>query len=207
MASVRLRTKSVRRRLIQGTIGPMTKALRLAALCAALSCGGAAPDPRYPSHEAGCPVKSFPGPPAMPVDDLGTVTVDCAHSEGGCERRALDVVCERGGDVAWGLADNALTAKTLTVHAAHIRRSIQGPRERGCAVRVFTEAAPTNIENVGAVIALCAADDPNEVCLRELEDQVCLLGGDVLWQVDGPTRKATSEGYKQLMRGRAAHAK
>lgn len=185
----------------------MMKALGMAALWAGVSCGSSAPDPRYPAHEAGCPVKSFPGQPTVPVDDLGTVTIDCAHASGGCERRALDAVCGRGGDVAWGLADNALTATNLVVHAAHTRRALQGPRAPGCAVRVFIDAPPVNTENVGAVTALCSADDPKEVCLHELEDQVCLLGGDVLWQVDGPTPESTSEGNKQRMRGRAAHTK
>jgi hypothetical protein len=190
----------------------MTKALCLASVApvvlAVLACGSAAPDPRYPAREAGCPVKSFPGAPPMPVDELGTVTVDCSHANlGGCERSALDVVCQRGGDVAWALADNSLTAPRLVVHAAHTRRALQGPAKRGCAVRVFRDAPPMATENVGAVTALCSPDDSNESCLRELEDQVCVLGGDVVWQVDGPTPEATSEGNKLRMRGRAAHTK
>ncbi len=61
-------------------------------------------------------------------------------------------------------------------------------------------------ENIGPVAARCADDDSRDVCLRELMDQVCLLGGDVLWQVDGPTPEATSSGMGQRMHGRAAHA-
>jgi hypothetical protein len=140
------------------------------------------------------------------VDDLGLVTVDCTTG-GNCERRALDVVCQRGGDVAWGLADNALTSKELVVHAAHTRRALEGPRERGCAVRVFADAPPIASENVGPVTALCSSDDSKDACLRELEDQVCKLGGDVLWQVDGPALISTPEGNQQRMRGRAAHSK
>ena len=45
------------------------------------------------------------------------------------------------------------------------------------------------------------------MCLRELSDQVCLLGGDILWQVDGPTPEDTQNGPRQRMRGRAAHTK
>ncbi len=141
----------------------------------------------------------------MAVDDLGTVTVECAR--GGCEREALDVVCRRGGDVAWGLADNSLTATKLVVHAAHTRRAIGGPRERGCAVRVFRDAPPMATENVGPVTALCSPDDSEDVCLRELQDQVCMVGGDVLWQVDGPAPVGTPEGRKLRMHGRAAHSK
>jgi hypothetical protein len=165
-------------------------------------CGGA-PDARYPSREAGCPVKSYPGEAGIPVDDLGTLTIDCAGGRGTCERQLFDEVCKRGGDVAWGLGENALTATHIVAHAAHSRRATQGPRERGCAVQVVADAPPRHTENVGPVTAVCNGDDSREVCLRELEDQACLLGGDVLWQVDGPT----PEGDKQRMHGRAAHTK
>jgi hypothetical protein len=170
------------------------------------SCGGSAADPRYPAREAGCRVRSYPAEPPVAVDDLGTVAIECARG-GGCERQALDAVCARGGDVAWGLADNALTSTKIVVHAAHTRRATQGNRGRGCAVQVFTDAPPMQTENIGPVTALCSSDDARDVCLRELEDQVCEIGGDVLWQVEGPKPEATSEGMKQRMRGRAAHTK
>jgi hypothetical protein len=190
----------------------MSRILTLATLSAALatsgaSCGGSAPDARYPSREEGCPVKSFPGQPSLPADDLGVIEVDCAPGRGGCERQALDAVCRRGGDIAWGFGDNALTATKLVVHAAHSRRALETARTRGCAVRVYEDSPPAPIENIGAVTAACSLDDSRERCLRELEDQVCLLGGDVLWQVDGPSPQATTEGPRQRMRGRAAHTK
>lgn len=179
----------------------------MAALCAAVSCGNSATDARYPPHEAGCPVKTFPGKSPLVVDELGIVSVECSGSRASCERQALDVVCRRGGDVAWGLADNALTATSLVVHAAHTKRAVEAARDRGCTVQLFVAAPPIATENIGPVTALCSPDDSKEVCLRELEDQVCLLGGDVVWQVEGPMPEATSEGYRQRMRGRAAHAK
>ena len=74
-------------------------------------------------------------------------------------------------------------------------------------MKVFVDAPPMATENIGVVIALCSPDDSKDMCVRELQDQVCLLGGDVLWQVDGPTPQSTQEGYKQRMRGRAAHTK
>ena len=187
----------------------LTKAFGLGLLCACASfaCAGSAQDPRYPAHESGCPVKTFPSSSPVPVDELGTVEVECTGGRAACERQALDVVCHRGGDVAWGLADNALTATKLVVHAAHTRRAIEGARERGCSVQVFADAPPIPTENIGPVTALCSTDDSKDVCLRELEDQVCLLGGDVLWQLEGPVTIATSEGYRQRMRGRAAHVK
>jgi hypothetical protein len=174
------------------------------ALCA---CAGSAPDPaRYPAREPGCAVKAYPGDPRIPVDELGVVHVDC-DDPARCERKLLDEVCRRGGDVAWGTGGNALNAAKLDAHAAHSRRAAQGPRARGCEVQVFTDAPPMRTENVGPVTALCAETDTREACLRELQDQACLLGGDVLWQVDGPTPEATSNGTGQRMRGRAAHTK
>jgi len=176
-------------------------------LCASpLACAGGGPDARYPSREAGCPVKSYPGAAGIPVDDLGPVRVECTPTSP-CERQLLDKVCALGGDVAWGTADNAIGATVLTAHAAHSKRVTQGPREAGCAVQTFTDAPPGKTENIGPVTALCAEDDSNEVCMRQLQDQVCQLGGDVLWQVDGPTLVDTQNGRRQRMRGRAAHTK
>jgi hypothetical protein len=173
------------------------------ALVVGIGCTGSGVDARYPAREQGCPVKSFPEEPSMPVDDLGVVTVDCTASGVACERQVLDAVCSRGGDVASGFANNAITSTRFVVRAAHTRRVTQGPRERGCSVQVFMDAPPMRTENIGPVTALCAEDDSRDVCLRELEDRVCLLGGDVVWQLEGPAR----EGNKQRMHGRAAHTR
>jgi len=173
------------------------------------ACGGSAPDVRYPAREDGCAVRSYPGASGIPVDDLGTVRVECAGGAGdrGCERRLMDKVCALGGDVVWGMADNALTATALVGHAAHSKRVSKGTGQRGCAVQVYAGSVPFPTENIGPVTALCAEDDAKEVCLRELQDQVCLLGGDLVWQVDGPTPEGTQNGMKQRMHGRAAHTK
>jgi hypothetical protein len=169
-----------------------------------VACGGGAGEARYPSRSSGCAVRRFPEKPTLPVDELGTVRVDCVATGVACERQLLDAVCARGGDVAWGLSENALSATSLVAQAAHSKRLTQGPRERGCDVRVIAEGGPPpGAENIGPVSAYCSADDPRDTCLRELQDQVCLLGGDVLWQLDGPT----PYGDKQRMRGRAAHAR
>ena len=173
------------------------------ALLAGAACGGSAPDARYPARPAGCPVKSFPAEPGASVDDLGVVAVDCVAAGSACARSVLDAVCARGGDVAWGLGDNALSAVHVTAHAAHTKRVTQGPSARGCPVQVFTDAPSMRTENIGPVVAMCAQDDSKDVCVRELQDQTCLLGGDVVWQVEGPT----PDGNKQRMRGRAAHTK
>ncbi len=173
---------------------------------AVVGCAGAPADARYPARRAGCPVQSYPGPSPVPVDELGELRVACSASST-CERQLLDAVCARGGDVAWGTADVALSASTRVAHAAHTRRATQGPRERGCAVRVAGDSPGGPTENIGPVSALCSEDDSRETCLRELEDQVCLLGGDVLWQVEGPAHEDTQNGPRQRMRGRAAHSR
>jgi hypothetical protein len=168
---------------------------------AAAACGG--PPARYSSREPGCPVRSFPAAPTIAVDELGPVNVDCASGGRSCERQLLDAVCAAGGDVAWGMADNSIGAARLTAHAAHSRRAALGTREPGCAVQLFEDAPSIPTENLGTVRASCGGDDSKEACVRELENQVCSLGGDVLWQVEGPSR----EGDRQRMSGRAAHTR
>jgi hypothetical protein len=176
----------------------------LAPLVLLAACGGAGgPDARYPSLQAGCPVKKFPAAPTIPVDDLGLVTVDCPANGADCDRAVMDAVCAKGGDVAWGWADNALSATRIAVHAAHSRTAREQERGTGCEVRVYDRAPTGATENIGVVTSYCAADDSRDVCLRELEDQVCRLGGDMLWQVEGPA----VDGDKQRFRGRAAHSK
>jgi hypothetical protein len=185
-------------------------ALLLAPLAFLAACGGSAPDARYPAREAGCPVRAYAGNAVVPVDDLGSVRVECVQGKGSCERQLLDAVCARGGDVAWGTGENALTATVLVAHAAHTKRAAPASGQRGCAVRVYDDAPPPGgIENIGPVTATCSEDDPREACLRELEDQVCLVGGDTLWQVDGPAPEPDPNrgGMRQRMHGRAAHSK
>jgi len=106
-----------------------------------------------------------------------------------------------------GTADNAINAPTLVAHAAHSKRVTQGPRERGCALQIYTDSLPMRVENIGPVTSLCKEDDTRDACQRELADQACLLGADILWQVDGPTPESTQNGMRQRMHGRAAHTK
>jgi hypothetical protein len=88
-----------------------------------------------------------------------------------------------------------------------MRSARHPPLPRGCAVQVFKDVPAAPTENIGAAMAFCPEGDSRDACLRELEDQVCLMGGDVLWQIEGPTPEATASGMGQRMRGRAAHTK
>lgn len=59
------------------------------------------------------------------------------------------------------------------------------PREKGCAVQVFRGAVPTEmaIDDLGRVSATCSSLGADSDCIRELEDQACKLGGDVVYFV------------------------
>ena len=76
------------------------------------------------------------------------------------------------------------------------------PRPEGCTVEVFHEIAPTKqTENIGPVRASCTELVSKDDCLRTLQDQVCKLGGDVVWGVE--PEPVIRNGRKTLS-GRAA---
>lgn len=59
------------------------------------------------------------------------------------------------------------------------------PRDRGCEVEVATESPSRAVQGLGDVTARCTDEMANDPagCRRVLQDQVCALGGDVLWGV------------------------
>jgi hypothetical protein len=59
-------------------------------------------------------------------------------------------------------------------------------------------------DNLGSVRARCTTDVPHDACIRELEDQACRLGADVVWSVDEAPRVV---GDKNEWSGRAAHTR
>jgi hypothetical protein len=198
----------MRRSRIAVLLAPLALLVACGGSALLLACGGSAPDARYPARETGCPVKAYPGNPVVPVDELGSVRVECVQGRESCERQVMDAVCARGGDVAWGMAENSLTATVLVAHAACLLCAAPASGQRGCNVRVYSNS-PLGVENIGPVTATCADDDSRETCMRELEDQVCILGGDTVWQVDGPAPEPdpNTGGTRQRMHGRAAHSK
>lgn len=77
------------------------------------------------------------------------------------------------------------------------------PRAEGCDVEVVQEDAPTKpVDNIGTVNASCTDQIGNDECLRTLKDQVCKIGGDVVWGVE-PAPVVKADGKKHLS-GRAA---
>lgn len=79
------------------------------------------------------------------------------------------------------------------------------PRPEGCAVEVFHDQAPTMAtDNIGTVNANCTDLTSDQDCLRTLKDQVCKIGGDVVWGVE-PT--PTIKNGRKLLNGRAAKSR
>jgi len=77
-------------------------------------------------------------------------------------------------------------------------------RPEGCDVTVFQSTPTSPTENIGPVGAHCEDTISKDECLRTLKDQVCKLGGDVVWGVPGEPRH---EDGQWKLSGRAAHTK
>ena len=98
----------------------------------------------------------------------------------------------------------AIAALALVACGAPEKEGRYPKRPEGCAVQVFNESPSMPTDNIGSVDAICGEDISNDACLQTLKDQVCKLGGDVVWGVaDAPS---ISLGKKKLS-GRAAHTK
>lgn len=59
-------------------------------------------------------------------------------------------------------------------------------------------------DNIGAVNATCGESIGDDACVRELKDQACKLGADVVW---GVSEKPSMALGKKKLAGRAAHTK
>lgn len=75
-------------------------------------------------------------------------------------------------------------------------------RAEGCDVQSFRDAPRTQTENIGTVSAVCDESISDDDCLRQLKDEVCKVGGDVVW---GVPDKPTLAGGKKRLSARAAH--
>lgn len=76
-------------------------------------------------------------------------------------------------------------------------------RPEGCEVHLFHESPDVPTTNIGPVRARCGLDVADADCVRTLEDQVCKLGGDIVW---GVSDRPQVEGDKNYWQGRAAHS-
>jgi hypothetical protein len=77
-------------------------------------------------------------------------------------------------------------------------------RPEGCDVKLFHEHPTMPTDNLGPVMANCSTDVSDVDCVRQLQDETCKLGGDVVW---GVPDKPTLDGGKNLWFGRAAHTR
>jgi len=79
-------------------------------------------------------------------------------------------------------------------------------REAGCEVTLLKgDALPPSSENIGTASAVCSLETTSDAdCLRELKDQACRLGGDIVWGV--PEKPAVVDG-KNRYTGRVAHTR
>jgi len=58
-------------------------------------------------------------------------------------------------------------------------------RAAGCEVTVYRGAVPhgTKVTRLSEVVASCGKNDADSDCIRALQDEVCKLGGDVVYEV------------------------
>jgi predicted small lipoprotein YifL len=78
------------------------------------------------------------------------------------------------------------------------------PREAGCAIEIFREIPTGKTDNLGEVRASCEESVSEQDCQRQLKDEACRLGADVVWGVD---EKPVRNGMRLEWHGRAAHTK
>jgi hypothetical protein len=78
------------------------------------------------------------------------------------------------------------------------------PRQSaGCDVNTYPDAPKVIADNLGSVRAECDERTTDEECLRQLEDEVCKLGGDIAWGV--PAKPKEIGGGQKVLEARAAH--
>ncbi len=77
------------------------------------------------------------------------------------------------------------------------------PKDAGCPVTVYRGALPQDVRAtfLGDVVASCGKNDADSDCVRALQDEVCKLGGNVVYEVP----KSPSQESDTLLRytGRA----
>jgi hypothetical protein len=97
----------------------------------------------------------------------------------------------------------ALAVVTLALACGGGGSSKWPARAEGCQVLVFREKPTMKSENIGGVRVRCDDFVARDACLRTMLDEVCKLGGDVVWGVD-PEPEHIDD--KVFWRGRAAHS-
>jgi hypothetical protein len=79
-------------------------------------------------------------------------------------------------------------------------------RPEGCDVKVFHgKVAGITYDDIGHVDAICGNDLGPEECLKELKNQTCKLGGDIVYDVPDEPLKPSPD--KLRYTGRVAHTR
>ena len=79
-------------------------------------------------------------------------------------------------------------------------------RPEGCAVQLFRgKIKSIPYDDIGRVDAICGNDIGLEECLKELKNQTCKLGGDLVYDVPDEPSKPSPD--KVRFTGRVAHTR
>lgn len=79
-------------------------------------------------------------------------------------------------------------------------------RPEGCDVKVFRgKVSGITYDDIGHVDAICGNDVGPEECLKELKNQTCKLGGDIVYDVPDEPEKPSPDKMKYT--GRVAHTR
>jgi hypothetical protein len=107
-------------------------------------------------------------------------------------------------DKTLAVACAALLALLEACSSSPKQESKYPPQKEGCEVQVFPDAPSMSTESIGSVGATCDESVSDDDCVRQLKDETCKLGGNVVWGVDP---KPKLELGKKKLSGRAAHTK
>jgi hypothetical protein len=80
------------------------------------------------------------------------------------------------------------------------------PRPEGCEVKLYRgKVQGIAYDDIGRVDSICSTDIGVEECLKELKNQSCKLGGDIVYDV--PTDPEQPAPDKVRFTGRVAHTR
>jgi hypothetical protein len=80
------------------------------------------------------------------------------------------------------------------------------PQPEGCKVMIFNGPVPSTVkfDHLGRVDMICGELIAHSDCMRALMDEACKLGGDILYDIVGPTKPAPD---KVKYDGRVGHTR
>ncbi len=80
------------------------------------------------------------------------------------------------------------------------------PQPPGCDVKLFRgKVVSLTYDDIGRVVSICGIDISPESCLKELKNQTCKLGGDIVYDVPEEPLKPSPDKIK--FTGRVAHTR